>query len=128
MRKIPSQRDTERAGDAKRPARLKMKDLERATFTLGEIDRVVQRNVSGSDKLSLNNKNGRFGRSPESDELRFAGHYFRDDQRFEVTARGRPGRRPVRNGEKVLAAVLPSQPTWARVVDEELATALGWYR
>lgn len=49
------------------------KDLERATFTLGEIDRVVQRNVSGSDKLSLNNKNGRFGRSPESDELRFAG-------------------------------------------------------
>lgn len=62
------------------------------------------------------------------DELRFAGHYFRDDQRFEVTARGRPGRRPVRNGEKVLAAVLPSQPTWARVVDEELATALGWYR
>jgi len=49
------------------------KDLERATFTLGEIDRVVQRNVSGSDKLALNNKNGRFGRSPESDELRFAG-------------------------------------------------------
>lgn len=49
------------------------KDLERATFTLGEIDRVVQRNVSGSDKLTLNNKNGRFGGSPESDELRFGG-------------------------------------------------------
>ena len=52
---------------------LQSKDLERATFTLGEIDRVVQRNVSGSDKLALNNKNGRFGGSPESDELRFAG-------------------------------------------------------
>nr|WP_024307182.1 OprD family porin [Pseudomonas sp. P818] len=52
---------------------LQSKDLERATFTLGEIDRVVQRNVSGSDKLTLNNKNGRFGGSPESDELRFGG-------------------------------------------------------
>ncbi|MDH1730817.1 OprD family porin [Pseudomonas chengduensis] len=52
---------------------LQSKDLERATFTLGEIDRVVQRSVSGSEKLALNNKNGRFGRSPESDELRFAG-------------------------------------------------------
>lgn len=52
---------------------LQSKDIERATFTLGEIDRVVQRAVSGSDKLALNNKNGRFGASPESDELRFAG-------------------------------------------------------
>lgn len=52
---------------------LQSKDLERATFTLGEIDRVVQREVSGSDKLALNNKNGRFGGSPESDELRFGG-------------------------------------------------------
>ena len=52
---------------------LQSKDLERATFTLGQIDRVVQRNVSGSDKLTLNNKNGRFGGSPESDELRFGG-------------------------------------------------------
>jgi hypothetical protein len=52
---------------------LQSKDLERATFTLGEIDRVVQRSVSGSEKLALNNKNGRFGASPESDELRFAG-------------------------------------------------------
>lgn len=62
------------------------------------------------------------------DELRFDGHYFRDDRKYQVTARGRPGRRPVRNGEKVLAAVLPSEPKWARVVDEEIATALGWYR
>ena len=52
---------------------LQSKDLERATFTLGEINRVVQRDVSGSDKLALNNKNGRFGGSPESDELRFGG-------------------------------------------------------
>jgi hypothetical protein len=34
----------------------------------------------------------------------------------------------VRNGEKVLAAVVPTEPTWARVVDEELAKTLGWYR
>jgi hypothetical protein len=62
------------------------------------------------------------------DELRFPAHYFRDDHKLEVTARGRPGRRPVRNGEKVLAAVVPSEPTWARVVDEDLARVLGWYR
>ena len=62
------------------------------------------------------------------EELRFAAHYFRDDVKQVVTARGRPGRRPVRNGEKVLAAVVPSEPTWVRVVDEELATVLGWYR
>lgn len=66
---------------------------------------------------------------PETkDELRFAGHYFRDDVKQTVTARGRPGRRPVRNGEKVLAAVVPSEPTWVRVIDEELARVLGWYR
>ena len=62
------------------------------------------------------------------DELRFAAHYFRDDVKQAVTARGRPGRRPVRNGEKVLAAVAPSEPTWVRVVDEDLARVLGWYR
>ena len=62
------------------------------------------------------------------DELRFPAHYFRDDVKQTVTARVRPGRRPVRNGEKVLAAVVPSQPTWARVVDEDLARVLGWYR
>lgn len=62
------------------------------------------------------------------DELRFAAHYFRDDVKLVVTARGRPGRRPVRNGEKVLAAVVPTEPTWVRVVDEDLAKGLGWYR
>ena len=62
------------------------------------------------------------------EDLSFAAHYFRDDQKLAVTATGRPGRRPVRNGEKVLAAVVPSEPTWVRVVDEELATVLGWYR
>lgn len=62
------------------------------------------------------------------DELRFPAHYYRNDQKLEVTARGRPGRRPVRNGEKVLAAVVPSEPTWVRVVDEDLARTLGWYR
>lgn len=62
------------------------------------------------------------------DELVFAAHYFRDDVKQPVTARGRPGRRPVRNGEKVLAAVVPGEPTWVRVVDEDLARVLGWYR
>lgn len=62
------------------------------------------------------------------DELRFSAHYFRDDQKQQVTASVRPGRRPVRNGAKVLAAVLPSEAGWARVVDEELAQTLGWYR
>lgn len=61
-------------------------------------------------------------------ELRFPAHYYRDDVKHAVTATGRPGRRPVRNGEKVLAAVVPSQPTWVRVIDEELAQTLGWYR
>jgi hypothetical protein len=62
------------------------------------------------------------------DELRFAAHYFRDDVKLAVTATGRPGRRPVRNGDKVLAAVVPTEPTWVRVVDEDLARVLGWYR
>lgn len=62
------------------------------------------------------------------EELRFAAHYFRDDVKQSVTARGRPGRRPVRNGEKVLAAVAPREPSWVRVVDEDLARVLGWYR
>ncbi len=66
---------------------------------------------------------------PETkEELSFAAHYFRDDVKQSVTARGRPGRRPVRNQEKVLAAVVPSEPTWVRVVDEDLARVLGWYR
>ena len=62
------------------------------------------------------------------DELRFGAHYFRDDVRLQVTGRVRPGRRPVRNGEKVLAAVVPTEPSWARVIDEDLARTLGWYR
>lgn len=61
-------------------------------------------------------------------EIRFGGHYFRQDVRHEVKARVRPGRAPVRNGEKVLAAVSPRFPGWARVVDEDLARALGWIR
>lgn len=69
------------------------------------------------------------GELPETrDELRFPAHYFRDDVKHAVTATGRPGRRPVRNGEKVLAAVVPSESTWVRVIDEDLAKTLGWYR
>jgi hypothetical protein len=69
------------------------------------------------------------GPLPETkDELRFPAHYFRDDVKHAVTATGRPGRRPVRNGEKVLAAVVPAEPTWVRVIDEDLAQTLGWYR
>lgn len=61
-------------------------------------------------------------------ELRFPAHYFRDDVKHAVTARGRPGRAPVKNGGKILAAVVPSEPTWARVIDEDLARTLGWFR
>jgi hypothetical protein len=61
-------------------------------------------------------------------ELQFKAHYFQDDKKFEVLARARPGRAPVRNGEKLLAAVVPSQPTWVRVVDEDIAKVLGWYQ
>lgn len=60
-------------------------------------------------------------------ELRFPAHYFRDDVKHPVTARGRPGRAPVRNGEKILAAVVPAEPAWARIIDEDLARTLGWY-
>ncbi|MEW5741228.1 MAG: DUF3592 domain-containing protein [Myxococcota bacterium] len=60
-------------------------------------------------------------------ELRFPAHYFRDDVKHQVTARGRPGRAPVKNGEKILAAVVPSEPTWARIIDEDLARTLGWF-
>lgn len=52
--------------------------------------------------------------------------YLRDDVRQKVRARFTPGRAPVRNADKVLAAIVPSRPTWARVVDEELAARLGW--
>jgi hypothetical protein len=61
-------------------------------------------------------------------ELQFKAHYFQDDKKYEVKARARPGRAPVRNGDKLLAAVVPSQPTWVRVVDEDIAKVLGWYQ
>lgn len=59
-------------------------------------------------------------------EIVFPARYFRQDVEHRVRARIRPGRAPVRNGEKVLAAVVPAEPTWARVIDEELARTLGW--
>lgn len=65
---------------------------------------------------------------PSMHEVAFSGSYFRDDVKLTVRARGRPGRAPVRNGEKVLAAVVPGSPAHARVVDEDLARALGWVR
>jgi hypothetical protein len=61
-------------------------------------------------------------------ELAVPAHYFRDDVKHAVTARVRQGPSPVRQGEKVLAAVAPREPTWVRVVDEAVARGLGWYR
>lgn len=55
-----------------------------------------------------------------------AATYYRDDVKHPVRARFTPRRAPVRNGDKVLAAIVPARPTWARVVDEELASRLGW--
>lgn len=64
---------------------------------------------------------------PETpEETRFGASYYRDDVKLSVRARGRPGRAPVRNGEKVLAAVVPKRATWVRVIDEDLARTLGW--
>jgi hypothetical protein len=60
-------------------------------------------------------------------EMVFAASYFRQDVKIPVRARARPGRAPVRNGEKLLAAVVPSRPTWVRVIDEDLARTLGWF-
>jgi hypothetical protein len=65
---------------------------------------------------------------PSRGEVIFPASYWRDDVAQQVTARARPGRAPVRNGEKLLAALLPSEPRWVRVIDEDLARALGWYR
>lgn len=59
-------------------------------------------------------------------EQTFAGHYFRDDVKHAVRARGDFSQAPVRKGEQLLAAVVPSEPTWVRVVDEDLARRLGW--
>lgn len=59
-------------------------------------------------------------------EVVFPAHYFRQDVKHAVRARVRPGRAPVRNGDKVLAAVVPRQPGWCRVIDQDLAKTLGW--
>lgn len=68
------------------------------------------------------------GRLPDTRaETTFDAHYFQQDVKHAVRARARPGRAPVKNGEKVLAAVVPSRPTWVRVIDEDLARRLGWY-
>ncbi|MBE2253124.1 MAG: DUF3592 domain-containing protein [Myxococcus sp.] len=58
----------------------------------------------------------------------FAAHYFRDDVKHAVTANADGRRQPVKNGDKLLAAVAPKEPTWVRVVDEEVARSLGWYQ
>ncbi len=60
-------------------------------------------------------------------ETIFSASYYRQDVKIFVRARARPGRAPVRNGEKLLAAVVPSRPTWVRVIDEDLARSLGWF-
>lgn len=64
----------------------------------------------------------------ERREISFGASYLRGDVRHTVRVRGRPGRAPVRNGPKVLGAVLPREPGWARMVDEDLARTLGWVR
>lgn len=61
-------------------------------------------------------------------EIVFPASYFREDKKYAVRARARPGRAPVRNGQKVLAAVVPREPNWVRVIDEDLARTLGWIR
>ncbi len=61
-------------------------------------------------------------------ERYFSATYFKQDQKHTVRARLGPRRAPVRNGDKVLAAVLSSLPGQARVIDEELARRLGWVR
>lgn len=67
------------------------------------------------------------GPLPERGDV-FPASYFQQDVRHTVRARLLRGRAPVRNGDKLLAAVLPHHPGLARVVDEELARILGWVR
>jgi hypothetical protein len=57
----------------------------------------------------------------------FGASFWRDDVKYSVRARGRLGHSPVRNADKLLAAVVPSQPTWVRIIDEDLARTLGWF-
>jgi hypothetical protein len=61
-------------------------------------------------------------------EIVFPASYYRQDVKHAVRARARPGRAPVRNGEKLLAAVVPREPEQVRVIDEDLARTLGWIR
>jgi hypothetical protein len=61
-------------------------------------------------------------------EVFFPATFVQQEQKRTVRARLGPRRAPVRNGEKVLAAVLSSLPGQARVIDEELARRLGWVR
>ncbi|HEX8439547.1 MAG TPA: DUF3592 domain-containing protein, partial [Archangium sp.] len=69
------------------------------------------------------------GPLPESRrEVLFPASYWKQDRKHAVRARLRPGRAPVRNGDKVLAAVSSALPDQARVIDEELARALRWVR
>jgi uncharacterized protein DUF3592 len=69
------------------------------------------------------------GPLPESRrEVHFPASYWKQDRKHAVRARLRPGRAPVRNGDKLLAAVSSSLPDQARVIDEELARALRWVR
>jgi hypothetical protein len=65
--------------------------------------------------------------SDSREETVFDAGYYQQDVFHEVRARARPGRAPVKNGGKLLAAVVPSQPTWVRVIDEDLAKSLGWF-
>ncbi|XXF77416.1 DUF3592 domain-containing protein [Myxococcaceae bacterium GXIMD 01537] len=67
------------------------------------------------------------GPLPERGDI-FPATYWQQDVKHAVRARLRPGQAPVRNGDKLLAAVLPHHPGLARVVDEELARILGWVR
>ncbi len=64
----------------------------------------------------------------ERREISFGASFLRGDERLKVRVRGRPGRAPVRNGAKLLGAVLPREPGLARLVDEDLARTLGWIR
>jgi hypothetical protein len=64
----------------------------------------------------------------DEQETRFPAHYFENDVRREVLVRGRRGRAPVRRGVKLLAAVVPTRPRFARLIDEDLARSLGWSR
>jgi hypothetical protein len=64
---------------------------------------------------------------PPEGRRRIAGHYFRQDLRYEVIARVRPRESLVRNGEKLLTAVAPPSRRGI-VIDERLAQALHWTR